>query len=168
MVFILAGSISCKASFLRILFHSSPHYLKNQSKYLPHALSCSTSLLLLQALSALLSRVSPSSSRSLLSCRSYLWAEPATSVGCFFCAASPVPCTAFFSWLSVAGHQFTQYHLFCTYLISSFPSWVDIEYVKSADAMKLLMSYCIFLFSEKAGGNKRRGKSSQATKGISR
>lgn len=37
MVFILARSISCKPSFSWILFHSSPHYLKSLSKYLPHA-----------------------------------------------------------------------------------------------------------------------------------
>lgn len=43
---------------------------------------------------------------------------------------------------------------------------VNIEYVKSAGAMKLSMSHCIFLSSEKAGGNKRGGKSSQETKEV--
>lgn len=43
---------------------------------------------------------------------------------------------------------------------------VNVEYVKSAGAMKLSVSHCIFLSSEKAGGNKRGGKSSQETKEV--
>lgn len=43
---------------------------------------------------------------------------------------------------------------------------VNIEYVKPAGAMKLSMSHCIFLFSEKAGGKKREGTSSQETKEV--
>jgi len=57
--------------------------------------------------------------------------------------------------------------------VSSLPTFppppqaeVNIEYVKSAGAMKLSTSHCIFLSSEKAGGNKRGGKSSQETKEV--
>lgn len=46
---------------------------------------------------------------------------------------------------------------------------VNIEYVKPAGAMKLSMSHCIFLFSEKAGGKKkRRSKQSRNKRGVSR
>lgn len=53
MVFILARSISCKPSALWIPFQSSSHYVKSLSKYLPCALSCCTSNLLLRVVCAL-------------------------------------------------------------------------------------------------------------------
>lgn len=165
MVFILACSISCRHLFCG--FYSTHLRLKALPNI--YHVPFLAMHLLLQAVSALLSYVSPSSPSSLPSCRSYLSVSRSSPppVYCFCWVAPSASGTTASSWLPEAGHQFTQHHLFCTYILSCSPSWNE-HWVRrvSAGAIKLSMSRCVFLASEKAVGNKREGKSSQEIKEV--
>lgn len=114
--------------------------------------------LLLQAVSSLLSCVSPSSPSSILSCSSYL--SVAASPVCCSCWVTPfAPGTTASSWLSEAGLQFIQHHLFCSFGSSLSPSWSEHWVWRiSAGAPKLSMSHKFFLLVRKQQKTKKKGK----------
>lgn len=159
MVFILACSISCR--HLSCGFYSTHIPLPN----IYHVLFLAMPLLL-QAVSALLSCVSPYCPSSILSCRSFLSMS----------SSSPPQVAVSAGWLYL--HQLifmapwgrTPVHIAPSLVhihSSNSPSWSELwGWRVSAGSTKLSMPHCAFLASERAVGNKREGKSSQETKEV--
>lgn len=109
-----------QAPFLWILFYSSP--LESLTKYLPRALSCyasaSPGCFCPVVICLLIFSQLPSQMQELFVCEQ----KQPPPVYCFCWVASSASGTTASSWLREAGHQFTQHHLFCTYILSCSPS----------------------------------------------